>query len=176
MKKIVNKYLMPKLMLAIFVLSGMVVFAAHNDVVINALNLAQPKVRVETSGSVKRNDKDVLLDKAEAVNSGEILNWNINSANEGNGDAQNYRVVGQIPKGTQLIPESAKADESPQVTYSIDGGKNFSAQPLIDEKQPDGTVKKVAAPVSMYSHLRFEWDKALPSNSKLAAVYRVQVK
>lgn len=176
MKNLSNGQLVPKLMLALFVLSGMAVFAAQNEAVSRALSLARPEVRVEISGSVRRDSQAVSLEKAEAVKSGEFLDWAINSANEGSADAQNYRVVGQIPAGTIFVAGSAKGDDAPKVLYSIDGGKTFSAQPSIEEKQPDGSVKQVPAPVSMYSQLRFEWVKSLPSQSKLTAAYRVRVK
>jgi uncharacterized repeat protein (TIGR01451 family) len=176
MKKITSKHLMPKIMLALFVLSGMAVFAAQNETVSRALNIARPEVHVEISGNVRRDNKTVSLEKAEAVKSGETLEWTISSANEGNGDAQKYRVVGQIPQGTTFVADSAKGDDSPQVTYSIDGGKDFFAHPMIKETQADGSVKEVQAPVSMYTQLRFEWAKSLPSNAKLAAAYRVRVK
>ncbi len=176
MKKISSKQMMPKILLALIVLSGAAVFAATNETVSRALNLARPEVKVEISGSVKRDDKNVSLEKAEAVKSGEILDWTINSANEGAGDAKNYRVVGQIPAGTTFVAGSAKGDGAPQISYSIDGGKTFSAQPLIEEKQADGTMKKVAAPASMFTQLRFEWEQSLAPQTKLTAAYRVRVK
>ncbi|MDQ6788111.1 MAG: hypothetical protein M3033_15005 [Acidobacteriota bacterium] len=176
MKNITNKHLLPKILLALFVLSGMAVFAAQNETVSRALNLARPEVKVQISGSVRRDNQMVSLEKAEAVKSGETLDWSITSTNEGNADAQKYRVVGQIPQGTTFVAGSAKGDEAPQISYSIDGGKTFAAQPLVDEKQPDGSVKKVPAPVSSYTQLRFDWAKSLPSNAKLAAAYRVRVK
>jgi uncharacterized repeat protein (TIGR01451 family) len=176
MKNITNKHLLPKIMLALFVLSGVAVFAAQNETVSRALNLARPEVKVQISGSVRRDDKTVSLDKAEAVKSGETLDWSIVSVNEGNADAQKYRVVGQIPQGTVFVAGSAKGDDAPQIAYSVDGGKTFSAKPMIDEKQPDGSMKKIAAPVSSYTQLRFDWTASLPSNAKLAAAYRVRVK
>lgn len=176
MKGLKKKYLMTKLMAAIFALSGLVVFAANNQTVSRALNIARPDVKVQISGSVQREDKTVLLDKAANVKVGETLDWNINSVNEGAGDAQNYRVVGQVPKGTIFVAGTAKGEESPQITYSVDGGKTFSAQPLIDEKQPDGSIKKVAAPISIYTQVMFEWAKPLASQAKFNAVYRVRVK
>lgn len=176
MKKLISKYFIAKFLLITFALSGIGVFAAQNKSISRALSIARPSVRVEIAGSVKRDDKTVSLDKTESVKAGEILDWNMNSVNEGNGDAQNYRVVGQIPKGTVFLVGSAKGEETSQITYSIDGGKTFSAQPLIDEKQPDGSVKKVPAPVSLYTQIRFEWEKPLVSQSNLNASYRVQVK
>lgn len=167
---------MTKLLLAIFALSGLAVLAANNQTVSRALNIARPDVKVQISGSVRRDDKTVSLEKAEAVKPGELLDWNISSTNEGTGDAQNYRVVGQIAKGTIFVAGTAKGEESAQVTYSIDEGKAFSAEPMIDEKQPDGTTKKVAAPISMYTQVKFEWSKPLVSQAKLNAAYRVRVK
>jgi uncharacterized repeat protein (TIGR01451 family) len=175
MKGLKNKYLMTKLMFAIIALSGLVVFAANNPTVSRALNFARPDVKVHISASVQRDEKTVSLDKAETVKAGEMLDWNISSANEGVGDAQNYRVVGQVSKGTTFVAGSAEGEEAPQITYSIDGGKTFSAQPLIDEKQPDGSIKKVAAPVSIYTQVKFEWAKPLVSQAKFNAAYRVRV-
>jgi uncharacterized repeat protein (TIGR01451 family) len=175
MKSLMNKYLMTKLMLAIVALSGLVVFASNNQTVSRALNIARPDVKVQISGSVQRDDKTVSFDKAESVKAGEILDWNISSVNEGTADAQNYRVVGQISKGTAFVG-TAKGDESPQITYSIDSGKTFSQLPMIDEKQPDGSIKKVVAPISLYTQVMFEWTKPLVSQAKLNATYRVRVK
>ena len=62
------------------------------------------------------------------------------------------------------------------MVYSIDNGKTYSAQPTIEEKQADGTVKTVAAPVSMYTQLRYEWADPLASGGKLQASYKVRVK
>ena len=110
------------------------------------------------------------------MNPGETLDWTITSENDGNAAAHDYKAVGQIPRGTVLIAGSTSADGSASVAYSIDNGKSFSSQPMIDEKQPDGTVKQVPAPVSMYTQLRYEWADPLASGGKLQASYKVRVK
>ena len=73
------------------------------------------------------------------------------------------------------MTDSAKA-EGAQTFYSIDGGKSFSAQPMIEEKQADGSVKRVPAPVSMYTEIRYEWSDPLAQGGKLSASYKVRVK
>lgn len=176
MKNIFGKYGAAKLLAAIFVLSAMVVSAAQNETVGRALNILKPEIKVQISGTVQRDNQTISLEKTDAVKSGEILDWKIDSVNEGNASARNYRVVGKIPAGTVLVNGSAKAADAPQVSYSIDGGATFSAQPLIDEKQADGSVKKVPAPIAMYSQIKFEWAKDLPAQSQIAAAYRVRVK
>ena len=167
---------MPKLVLIMFALSAAAVFAAQNETVGRALSILRPEVKVQISGTLKRGSQIVALDKTEMVESGEILDWKISSANLGNAAARNYRVVGQIPKGTEYVAGSADGDQAPEILYSIDGGKSFSVQPVVEEKQPDGSVKQIPAPVSMYSQIKFEWAKELPAESQLNAAYRVRVK
>ncbi len=165
-----------KLVVSLFVLSGMIVFAANNETVSRALSITRPDVKINMSAVVKRNEENVSVTEVEAVHAGEILVWNLDSANEGNAAANNYSVVGQIPEGTTFVAGSAYSPKKAAVTYSIDKGKDFSAQPLIDEKQSDGSVKRVPAPVSMYTHVRFAWNAPLAPNQKLQSTYRVRVK
>ena len=47
---------------------------------------------------------------------------------------------------------------------------------MIDQKQADGTMKKVAAPVSMYTQVRFEWANPIAAGGKVVASYQVRVK
>ena len=136
----------------------------------------RPEVKVELAGSVERGGQTLGLDKVEDVKPGEILDWQIVSSNEGTGAARDYKAVGHIPAGTVLVAGSAAAESGSTVTYSIDGGKTFATQPIIEERQADGTVKKVPAPVSMYTEVRYEWSDALAPGGKLSASYKVRVK
>ena len=140
------------------------------------LETGRPEVKVLMAGAVEREAGLVALDKVEAVKPGEILQWNITSVNEGTAAARNYKAVGHIPKGTMFVAGSAAAEQGSTVTYSIDGGKTFSTQPIIEEKQTDGSVKQVPAPVSMYTEVRYEWSDALAAGSKLSASYKVRVR
>lgn len=176
MKKLSGKYFMTNFALALIVLSGIVVFAAKNETVGRALSILRPEVKVRISGTVQRSSQNVSLEKVESVKSGEILDWNINSANSGNASAQNYRVVGQIAPETVFVAGSARSEGAAAMQYSIDGGKTFSAEPMIEERQADGSLKQVPAPVSMYSQIRFEWAKDLPADSQLNAAYKTRVK
>ena len=47
---------------------------------------------------------------------------------------------------------------------------------MIDEKQIDGSIKKIVAPVSLYTQVRFEWADPLAVGGKLVASYQVRVK
>jgi uncharacterized repeat protein (TIGR01451 family) len=136
----------------------------------------RPEVKVALAGTVARGGEAVALDKAESVKPGEILDWHIASTNEGAGAARDYKAVGQIPEGTSFVAGSAAAEGGSTVTYSIDGGKTFSTQPIVEVKQADGTVKRVPAPVSMYTQVRYEWTDGLAAGGRLNASYKVRVK
>jgi len=47
-----------------------------------------PEVKVRLAGALKRNDESLALDKVSAVHPGEILDWTITSANEGDAPAR----------------------------------------------------------------------------------------
>lgn len=168
-----NLRALPFAALCLLVLGGAVALAQRQ---FKSAERGRPEVKVILSGSVERDQTNLPLEKAATVNPGEILDWTITSQNDGNAPARDYKTIGQIPKGTALIAGSATADGSASVAYSIDNGKTFSAQPTIEEKQADGSVKLVPAPVSMYTQLRYEWADPLANGSKLQASYKVRVK
>lgn len=168
-----NLRALPLAALCLLVLGGAAALAQKQ---LKSAAVGRPEVKVFLSGTVLREEKRLPLEKAATVNPGEILDWTITSANDGNAPANNYQTVGQIPKGTVLVAGSTTADGSANVVYSIDNGKTFSAQPTIEEKQADGSVKVVPAPVSMYTQLRYEWSDPLASGGKLQASYKVRVK
>jgi uncharacterized repeat protein (TIGR01451 family) len=140
------------------------------------LETGRPEVKVLMAGAVEREAGVLALEKVDAVKPGEILQWSITSLNEGTAAARDYKAVGHIPKGTTFVAGSAAGENGSTVTYSIDGGKTFNALPIIEEKQTDGSVKQVPAPVSMYTEVRYEWSDALAAGSKLMASYKVRVK
>ncbi|MCA1634051.1 MAG: hypothetical protein LC802_10130 [Acidobacteria bacterium] len=169
-----NLGLVPLLALCLVVLGGAATFAQRQ---LLGAETGRPEIKVFLSGAVEREGKHLSLDKVADVQPGEILQWQIISLNEGTASASDYKAVGHIPAGTSFVSGSAAAVESgSSVTYSIDGGKTFATQPIIEQKQPDGTVKKVPAPVSMYTEVRYEWSDALAAGGKLSASYKVRVK
>jgi uncharacterized repeat protein (TIGR01451 family) len=167
-------HIAPLTILCLLMLAGIAMTAQKQLLVFKSSD--KPEVKVNLFGSVKREGQDVDLQIAGKVVPGETLDWVITSENVGTGAANNYKVIGQIPKGTSLIPESAHTETGATIVYSIDNGKVFSAQPKIEEKQPDGSIKQVPAPVSMYTQIRYEWNDALISGNKVAASYKVLVK
>jgi uncharacterized repeat protein (TIGR01451 family) len=171
MKK--NSYTLPLVALSLVVLGSAAAFAQQKFMLVGA---ARPIVKVMLAGSVERDGERVPVDKAGTVKSGEILSWTITSENEGNAAAQQYSSTGVVPPGTQFVAGSATSDGSATVSYSIDNGKSFTAQPTVDERQADGSTKKVSAPASMYTHIRYSWADPLAQGAKLNAAYKVRLR
>lgn len=136
----------------------------------------RPLIRLLLAGAIERNSKTIPVDMAGPVTPGEVVSFTLSSVNEGSAAAREYRAIGQIPQGTTFVAGSALGENASRVRYSIDGGQEFSSNPMIDEKQPDGTNKKVAAPISMYTQVSFEWADPLAVGGKLMASYQVRVK
>jgi len=136
----------------------------------------RPLVKLFLTGAIERDSKSIPIEKAGPVTPGEVVSFTMSSVNEGGAPAREYRAIGQIPSGAVFVAGSALAERNTQVSYSIDNGQMFSAIPMIEEKQADGTVKKVAAPVSMYTQVRFEWADPLAAGGKLVTSYQVRVK
>jgi uncharacterized repeat protein (TIGR01451 family) len=165
--------LVPLLALCVVVLGGAAAFAQRQML---RSESGRPEIKVVLSGAVEREGKRLALEEVKDVQPGEVLQWQIDSANEGTASARDYKTVGHIPAGTSFVAGSATAAEGSTVTYSIDGGKTYSTQPVVEQRQADGTVKKVPAPVSMYTEVRYEWSDALAAGGKLSASYKVRVK
>lgn len=163
----------PLLALCLVVVGGAAAFAQRQ---IASVQTGRPEVKVILAGAVEREGAQVALEKVAAVQPGEILNWNITSLNEGTAAAREYKAVGHIPAGTGFVAGSAVGEGGSSVTYSIDGGKTYATQPIIEEKAADGSIKQVPAPVSMYTEVRYEWSDALAAGGKLSASYKVRVK
>lgn len=164
---------LPVVLVSLIVLGSVAAMAQQKFMIIRTV--ARPEVKVMLSGSVERDQKNIPLDQSVTVNRGELMSWTITSMNEGNAPARDYKAVGIIPSGTQIVAGSVSADGSAKVTYSIDHGKSFSAQPTIEEKQADGSMKKVPAPTSMYTQIRYEWADPLNEGAKLSAFYKVRL-
>ena len=159
---------LPVIALCLLVLGSAAAFAQKKFMMLTA---ARPVVKVMLAGAVERDDAKVPVEQASLVKSGEVMNWTITSVNEGNAPANEYKAVGKIPAGTQFVAGSANA-EGATVAYSIDNGKTFSATPTVDERQADGSIKKVPAPVSMYQQIRYAWSTPLNQGEKVNATWR----
>ncbi|PZD75344.1 hypothetical protein C1752_00248 [Acaryochloris thomasi RCC1774] len=146
--------------------------------------ILQPQVKLALSAEKQVITTDAEGNKATAweaiegdvtVQPGDVLRYTLNSENAGDKPASNLVVTQPIPQKTAFRADSAKANGA-ELTYSIDAGQTFSAQPLIEETQPDGSVKMVPAPAEMYTHVQWDYSNSLQPMTTVRATYEVAVK
>jgi len=76
-----------------------------------------------------------------------------------------------IPAGLHYEAGSAKADRADiAVLFSIDGGKSFSAAPMIDVVV-DGRHEQHAAPAELYTNVRWTVRGDVPKGAQVRAEY-----
>ncbi len=112
-----------------------------------------------------------------SVMPGDLLRFNINGINRGNGPARNLVLAQPSPKGTVYIANSAKLlDSNAEVQFSIDSGKTFSRQPMVKVRQPNGQMVDQPASIESYTHLQLRVPQPLAPNATVRGEYQVKVR
>jgi len=118
----------------------------------------------EANGS----EKQLPAANAEA---GALLEYQLTYANRGSGKVTGLLATLPIPRGTAYVEGSSRP---PRCDVSLDG-KAFAPPPLTrEEKQPDGSTRKVAVPASQYRFLRWSVP-TLDKGQSVTLVARVRV-
>ncbi|BAU11377.1 hypothetical protein LEP3755_18710 [Leptolyngbya sp. NIES-3755] len=149
-----------------------------------AQSLNQPKVELQLIAKQKVIQKDAqgkeqvswsVLTKDTMVQKGTVLRFQVVAKNAGDRPAQKLVVTQPVPKGTIYAANSATANGA-ELTYSIDGGKTFAANPMVQVTLPDGRTEMKPAPVEAYSHVQWTFDKAIVPKNTLEVTYDVSVR
>jgi len=120
-------------------------------------------------GHVKHEPVDNVVLKA-----GDDVEYDIVASNTGTRPALKLIPMARVPAGTEYVPGSAKGARA-SAQFSVDGGKTWSAAPMVEEKTAAGTVEKRADP-SLYTAVRFVEEGALAPGGKATFSYEVRVK
>jgi uncharacterized repeat protein (TIGR01451 family) len=112
------------------------------------------------------------------VTPGDVLRYTLTGANDSDRAVKDLEITQPIPQQTAYVLESATvADiEGAEVTYSIDGGQTFVAEPTVEVTLPDGTVEERPAPAEMYTHIRWNMGETVDSGVAMNATYQVAVR
>ncbi|MEM8674368.1 MAG: hypothetical protein AAGF83_10910 [Cyanobacteria bacterium P01_G01_bin.67] len=114
------------------------------------------------------------LEDNTAVAPGDILRYTIEGENKGTEPAQNLAVTQPIPAQMTYKLDSATSESEAEISYSIDQGETFVAEPTIKITQEDGTVVESPAPADVYTHIRWTFPTVTPELGA-KAMYEVQV-
>jgi len=116
------------------------------------------------------------LEGAATVNPGDILRYAVTSSNAGDVAAENLVVTQPIPAAMTYIIGSSKGNNAAAATYSIDNGATFVAQPMVEVTLPNGTTEMQPAPADAYTHVKWNFTRALGASETVDVSHEVTVK
>jgi uncharacterized repeat protein (TIGR01451 family) len=140
------------------------------------LNLRAEQEIVQKNAAGKVTKTWAATDGKVKVKSGDRLKFTVTGKNEGNRSAVGFAVTQPVPNGTTFVLNTAQSNRTAQVTYSLDQGKTFTANPIVKVTQPDGRIAETPAPAEAYTHVRWNFGEALAPMASTDATYQVAVR
>jgi uncharacterized repeat protein (TIGR01451 family) len=150
-----------------------VIGQAFDAAVAIAKNAQRPDIKLNLIAE-RRNGDSWQGGNLNDARPGDVLRYSLKGKNQGNRAATNFSLTQPVPKGTVFVAKSATGNA--QVLYSIDGGKNYSAQPMIQVKRADGTMESRPAPTESYTHVRWKFQNSIEPGADTVVSYQVRVR
>jgi len=150
-----------------------------------AQQLLQPEVKLVMSADkqvpiVDENGQSKLdwekLEGDVTVQPGDVLRYIVASENEGEMSASNLVITQPIAKEMTYKLGSAQGNNIAAVTYSIDSGETFVAEPMVEVTLADGTKEMRPAPAEAYTHVKWDFSQALGAEEVISVSHEVTVK
>lgn len=147
---------------------GSLPMASYAAPTISMKSVAETDVEVMVNGlkTVKR----APVDKAVP---GTAVIFTTTFENLGKKPASNIVINNPIPNDTEYQAGSAFG-ENTEITFSIDGGKNFSEAERLKVKSADGTQR--IAPAKLYTHIRWSYKGALAAGAQGSVGFKSVIK
>src|SRR5688572_1952820 len=105
---------------------------------------------------------------------GDVIRYSLVFTNQTAGVVKNVQFVDPLPSGLVYVLGSAKADQPVRIEYSIDGGKSYTARPLVVVIEDGKRVEK-PAPREAYTHIRWTVLGSLAPAAQATAELAAQV-
>ena len=168
---------------AIPLIGGQPVLAQLQEVgeaIVEAIRRPEVKLTLEAEQKVMDADNQVswkALEGKVKVAPGDTLRYVVSGENSGDIEAENLVITQPIPEQTTYVLDSASNDDdaAAAITYSIDNGESFVAEPMIEVTLPDGTVELQPAPAEAYTHVQWDFAESLASATEVDASYEVTI-
>lgn len=106
---------------------------------------------------------------------GDVIRYSLRFTNTQEQAVQNVVFSNPVPQGLRYVLESAAASApNVAITFSIDGGKTYSAQPMIEVVE-NGERRSVPAPARMYTHVRWTVEGWIQPGAQVTAEFRAEL-
>jgi uncharacterized repeat protein (TIGR01451 family) len=141
---------------------------------------ARPSVLLKLEGDVVQHDSKgaevlVPLASGQGLTPGQTIRYLIVATNAGTQAANHLVPQAKIPAGTAYEPGTASNATDSRVEFSLDGGRTWSAKPLVKVPTANGSVEKPADP-ALYTAVRFARDTPLAPKTSVTYSYEVRIK
>jgi uncharacterized repeat protein (TIGR01451 family) len=112
---------------------------------------------------------------ASDVLPGDVLRYSLRFTNTQEQAVRNVVFSNPVPQGLRYVLESATASApNIAITFSIDGGRTHSAQPMIEVVE-NGERRNVPAPARMYTHVRWTVEGWIQPGGQVTAEFRAEL-
>lgn len=143
----------------------------------SSLPAQEPKALVVTAENLMSGDAQHQALAARGGDAttalpGDTLRYRLRFTNLTQGEVRGVVFNNPVPKSLRYVDGSAGADRQDVVVdYSIDGGKTFSARPMVSEVVAGKRVQKPASP-ELYSHVRWTVRGSIAPGASVTAEFR----
>lgn len=111
----------------------------------------------------------------EALRPGDVVRYRLTFTNLAADSVHRVVFTDPVPAGLRYVAGSATADrEDIQISFSIDGGRTYSNQPVIEEVVDGQTVRR-PAPQTMYTHIRWTVTGWLQPRARVTADFQARL-
>jgi uncharacterized repeat protein (TIGR01451 family) len=135
------------------------------------------QLQLSAAKQVTANGKVTWQESGDKVMAtpGDVLRYRLKGINHGEKALSNLVLTQPVPKGMVYQLNSASTGNA-QVAYSIDGGKSYSAKPMVSVKLPNGQTEMRPAPAEAYTNLRWQLSQSLATGNAVDVAYEVNVR
>lgn len=148
--------------------------------VAGAQQAAPPKALEMTAsnlmaGDARHKEAAERTGDPNAVLAGDVIRYTLVFTNLRPDSLRNVQFTNPLPAGLRYVAGSAGADrEGVTIDFSIDGGTNWSPQPMIEVVE-DGVPVRRPAPVSRYTDVRWTVTGWVMPKATVTAEYRAEM-
>ncbi|MGB8267506.1 MAG: hypothetical protein WCE44_14350 [Candidatus Velthaea sp.] len=142
--------------------------------------IAKPVVALKLVGMLLEKDasgKSIAVPVESAQpKPGESIRYTVTASNTSGDVARTFVPQARIPAGTAYEPGSSVVAAPGHNEFSVDGGKTWSAKPMVAVKNADGTIVMKPADPASYTNIRWISGKDLSAHASASYTYVVDVK
>jgi uncharacterized repeat protein (TIGR01451 family) len=138
---------------------------------------SQLQLKLSAAKRVEANGKTSWQESGSKVTAkpGDVLRYTLKGANQGKKSLSNLVLTQPVPQGMVYQLDSA-SNPGGERSYSIDGGKTYSAKPMVTVTLANGKTEQRPAPAESYSHIKWQLSQSLAAGNSVDLSYEVRVR